>query len=82
MIKPYVNRLDIKHGDLFLITSDGLTDMVDNDVICELLPQKNALEKLQEKALEAGGKDNITMILIRVEKKSFFERILSKGSEM
>ena len=82
MIKPYVNRLDVKHEDLFLITSDGLTDMVDSDVICELLPQKNALEKLQEKALEAGGKDNITMILIRVEKKSFFERILSKGSEM
>ena len=57
-------------GDLFLLCSDGLTDMVDDTLIEEvlsstmLLPQK--VEKLIELANSAGGYDNITVVLSKV----------------
>jgi protein phosphatase len=57
-------------GDLFLLCSDGLTDMVDDTLIQEVLssamvlPQK--VEKLIESANSAGGHDNITVVLSEV----------------
>ena len=57
-------------GDLFLLCSDGLTDMVDDALIQEVLsstmvlPQK--VEKLIESANSAGGRDNITVVLSEV----------------
>jgi len=57
-------------GDLFLLCSDGLTDMVDDTLIEEvlsstmLLPQK--VEKLIDLANSAGGRDNITVVLCEV----------------
>ena len=57
-------------GDLFLLCSDGLTDMVDDTLIEEVLsstivlPQK--VEKLIELANSAGGYDNITVVLSEV----------------
>ena len=58
-------------NDIFLLCSDGLTDMVENADIeivlasAESLEQK--LERLISAALEAGGKDNVTVILCEVE---------------
>ena len=57
-------------GDLFLLCSDGLTDMIDDSLIenvlssTMVLPQK--VEKLVELANSAGGHDNITVVLSRV----------------
>jgi protein phosphatase len=54
-------------GDLFLLCSDGLTDLVDDDSIQKILltplklPQK--VEGLIEIAKSSGGFDNITVIL-------------------
>ncbi|GHV23550.1 protein-serine/threonine phosphatase [Clostridia bacterium] len=53
-----------------LLCSDGLCDMITSAQITEVLQQKNSLEdkaeKLIEKANEAGGKDNITVVLVRM----------------
>ncbi len=57
-------------GDIFLLCSDGLTDMVEDPSIREILalprnlPQK--VEMLIESAKSAGGYDNITIILCEV----------------
>ena len=57
-------------GDLFLLCSDGLTDMVDDRLISQILysdialPQKT--EKLVEMAKSAGGRDNITVVLANI----------------
>lgn len=57
-------------GDLFLLCSDGLTDMVDDSQISKILssatdlPQKT--EALIKMAMSAGGKDNITVVLTEI----------------
>ncbi len=57
-------------GDLFLLCSDGLTDMVDDtsiqDTISLPLNLAQKVEKLIELAKSAGGYDNITIILCEV----------------
>jgi protein phosphatase len=56
--------------DLILLCSDGLTDMVDDVLITEILTSKADLpekvEKLIGTAKMAGGKDNITVVLAQV----------------
>jgi protein phosphatase len=57
-------------GDLFLLCTDGLTDMVDDPVIQETLslPRdlRSKVEKLVELAKLGGGKDNVTLVLCQV----------------
>jgi protein phosphatase len=58
-------------NDIFLLCSDGLTDMVENADIEIMLASAESLEQKVERlistALEAGGKDNVTVILCEVE---------------
>jgi len=57
-------------GDIFLLCSDGLSDMVDESVIQEVLSRPLALDRktdaLIEAAKSAGGHDNITVVLCEV----------------
>lgn len=57
-------------GDIYLMCSDGLSDMLDDSTIAQLLQMYESLEDagaaLIEAANEAGGKDNIAVILARV----------------
>jgi len=60
-------RGKLQAGDLFLLCSDGLTDMVDDGLILELAggadPLARKVDRLIAAALAAGGKDNITVVL-------------------
>lgn len=60
---------DLRGGDLFLLCSDGVSGMVKPDVLRDELIGADDLEGagrgLIEKALEAGGKDNATLLLVR-----------------
>ncbi len=61
---------EVQPGDLYLLCSDGLSDMVDDAGIAQLLLQCDSLESgtraLIAAANDAGGKDNISVILGRV----------------
>ena len=61
---------DTQAGDLYLMCSDGLTDMLDDAMIARLLQTHDALpaagHALIAAANDAGGKDNIALILVRV----------------
>lgn len=62
--------ISIKNNDIFLLCSDGLTDML-SDVEIESLLKNNALNKncykiLKDAALAKGGKDNITIGIVKV----------------
>ncbi len=58
-------------GDVYLLCSDGLTTMVGEDALLEILlahePLAEAGEALIAAANGAGGKDNITVVLLRLE---------------
>jgi protein phosphatase len=64
-----VTRLDARIGDRLLICSDGLTDLVDDARIAAVLraqdPEEAAAE-LTASALSAGGRDNITCVIVDV----------------
>ena len=57
-------------GDVYLICSDGLTGMVPEPRIAEILSESGSLDqaahRLIEEANENGGKDNITAVLFRL----------------
>lgn len=59
-----------RENDAYLLCTDGLTKMVSNDEIEEVLAGEADLEaaiyRLMELANDRGGKDNITMILVKV----------------
>jgi protein phosphatase len=56
--------------DIFILCSDGLTDMVTDEQIIEALKAQNNVSyianSLVESALAAGGKDNISIIVCKV----------------
>ncbi len=60
---------DIQEGDTFLLCSDGLSNKVDPDVIEMALLQAGVEEQkarhLVDLANEAGGEDNISVVLVR-----------------
>ena len=71
-IVPFFLKERCRVKDIYLICSDGLTDMLTNEEIQAVLasaPVKSAVELLLEQALEKGGKDNTTILLCRIDKK-------------
>ena len=62
---------DARTGDVFLLCSDGLTGEIEEPRILELLTRAGNLEdsadRLLRAALDAGGGDNITFVLARVD---------------
>lgn len=70
-LEPYVAKGQLQAGDQFLLCSDGLTDMVSNAEICGMMKEYDdvrvCVDALIDRALEHGGKDNVTVILVRVK---------------
>jgi protein phosphatase len=59
----------VEVGDIFLICSDGLTNMVADEEIAEILQMSsNPAENLIQAALENGGTDNVSVIVVGVDK--------------
>lgn len=53
-------------GDVYVICSDGLCDMVSDDGIAEILSRGGGARELVDAALDAGGRDNCTVIVLHV----------------
>jgi len=71
-IEPHVSQeVKLKKNDIFLVCSDGLTNMVDDDEIRVILSMDNVdmvsiAKKLSAAAQYYGGKDNATVIVVKV----------------
>jgi protein phosphatase len=61
----------VRAGDVLMLCSDGLTSMVPEDRVEEILASsdslKTAAQALIDEANAAGGRDNITVVLFRIE---------------
>lgn len=68
-VKADTYHTDMKKGDILLLTSDGLTNMLEDERIEEILretPDLNtACEELVYEANENGGSDNITVVALK-----------------
>jgi PPM family protein phosphatase len=60
-----------RDGDLFLLCSDGLTSMISDEEVGSILRSADSLDEaadaLVRAANQSGGKDNITVVLFRLE---------------
>lgn len=69
-IEPYIAKGELRKGDVYLLCSDGLTDMVSNVEISGILldcPEvEQCARRLLRAALEHGGRDNVTVIVCRI----------------
>lgn len=74
-VEPVIEEVFVKKepllpGDIFLLCSDGLFDIVPEERIRQILMDNPApldsCDRLVDAALDAGGKDNITVVVARI----------------
>ncbi len=81
-----VNEHLVEPGDLYLMCSDGLSDMVADELIARIIGEDAGLnqkaESLISAANENGGRDNISVLMVAVseatERRGLFARLLGK----
>jgi len=70
-VQVEVQRVDLESGDVLLLCSDGLTDMLADEQVAEFLmaegDPEQAAQRLVTGANLQGGKDNITAVVARIE---------------
>jgi serine/threonine protein phosphatase PrpC len=66
-----LETVELREGDRLLLCSDGLTDMVREQEVAELLRSEHdpaaAAQRLVDAANDAGGVDNITVVVVDLE---------------
>lgn len=69
-VDPTINSADVMEGDLYLMCTDGLSDLLFREEIESILNKakttKEAVSQLVINAKEKGGYDNITAVLMKV----------------
>lgn len=68
-LNPDIKIIDKQKGDKYILCSDGLYEYVNKEEMRDLLLRnapEDAAEKMIEKALHAGGKDNVTVLIAEV----------------
>lgn len=81
-----VNEHVVEPGDLYLMCSDGLSDMVADELIARIVCEGATLDQkadlLISAANENGGRDNISVLMVSVseaaERRGLFARLLGK----
>ncbi len=81
-----LNEYDVEAGDVYVMCSDGLSDMVEDpeigSILREQLPLDQIAEQLVAVANDHGGRDNISVLLVQAEggseKKGLISRLLGK----
>jgi len=61
-------NFSVEYGDVFLLCTDGLTNMVDDETITQILQtSESPADALITAALDNGGKDNISVIVVGID---------------
>jgi protein phosphatase len=74
IIEPFIASLPLQNKTRWLLCTDGLTDMVPEEAIAKTLAASDDIDicanRLLKAALDAGGRDNITLIICEIGKGS------------
>ena len=84
-----LHEYNVEAGDLYLMCSDGLSDMVEDTTIGQILGSEQTLEQKADQLIlvanEHGGRDNISVLLAQVsvgkEKRGLISRLLHKKAQ-
>jgi len=81
-VKVDVAQVSVEEDDMFLLCSDGLSDMINDKEISNCLQNFNGeqdilLSTLINKACDAGGRDNVSVILLHAKKGSLLKKSLN-----
>jgi PPM family protein phosphatase len=76
----------VEAGDIYVMCSDGLSDMVDDEGIASILSQDASLEQKAASLIDAananGGRDNISVLMAQASegsrKRGLISRLLGK----
>lgn len=67
-----IQKRKVQPGEIYLLCSDGLSDMVTDSNIEKIFAQNLSLDETNQALINAananGGKDNITVVLVKVDK--------------
>ena len=83
-----INEFKVEPQDLYLMCSDGLSEMVDHDTLTALASASVSLEEKARRLLDAantnGGRDNISVVLVQAGsaeggKRSLMSRLLRQA---
>jgi PPM family protein phosphatase len=74
-----VHSHDVMEGDIYLLCSDGLNDMIeDEEIQMTLITLRSNLDltvqQLVQAANDAGGRDNVSVMLVKVNESFAVER--------
>ena len=65
-----IQKVKVRPGEIYLLCSDGLSDMVKDPDIEKIFSQNMSLDETSQALIDAananGGKDNITVVLVKV----------------
>lgn len=77
-----VNEHVVQAGDVYVVCSDGLSDMIDDAAIARIVQSERDLEQKATDLIDAananGGRDNISVILVEVAESSGRRGLLSR----
>jgi PPM family protein phosphatase len=79
------NRGHLKAGDVLVLCSDGLSDVVDCDRLADILARNESLQQrcheLVQAAVQSDGRDNITVVLVQMATDGVLESGSGTDSE-
>ncbi len=84
-VRTDVLHVDLLDGDRILLCSDGLSDLVPAEQIVEGALQPNlstAVDTLIQAALDAGGRDNVTVVVVEPEAVLEAEQVAARAKAM
>jgi len=86
-VEVEINDFDVRPGDIYLLCSDGLNDMVEDEEMALTLQALGAnlglaAEQLVQMANDNGGRDNVSVILVKVRgdyaaPRSWWQKLLA-----
>jgi PPM family protein phosphatase len=79
VVEPEIKSYEVREYDVYLLCSDGLNDMIEDEMIRHTLvtmqpdlPQ--AANRLVQLAIDHGGRDNVSVILVKIKREFAAER--------